>query len=209
MGLLDQKKIADQLIKTYEETVDLDLPKTVDKPVISRLAEEVPVARKVEVSMDDMLTSETHTELEEAGLSNDEKKILAKIEKLLHDENVSDRFGIAILSKEVANRAWIKIDDKPAIPAKVIARETSNFSLKNQVDEALKRRLKGLLVEGKTAEVIEELQKITEDNNPLNDEVSLVASNLTMLDQNELSNIERLDQMKVIHADLMKVMAHI
>lgn len=206
MGLLDQKKIADQLFKTYEENAE-QKPLFTDKPVISQLADEVPVAKQIQVNMEDMLSAETLSELEEANLSDDEMRILAKIEKLLHEEQATERFGIAILSQKVANRAWIKIDDKPAIPAKVIARETSNFSLKNQASEALKRRLKDELVAGKTQEVLAELQKVTEDHASLNDEVALIASNLQMLEQHELSNVELIGQMKAINADLMGVIA--
>ncbi|OJJ20020.1 hypothetical protein BKI52_16225 [marine bacterium AO1-C] len=206
MGLLDQKKLADQLFKKYEEGSEEQYQPR-EKPVMSRLSDEVPVAKQVEVNMEDMLTGEALTELEEAGLTDDEMKILSKIEKLLHDEQATERFGIAILSQKVANRAWIKVDDKPAIPAKIIARETSNFSLKNQANEALKRRLKDELVAGKTQEVLVELQKVTEDLPSLNDEVALVASNLQMLDQHELSSVEMISQMKAINAELMGVIA--
>ena len=206
MGLLDQKKLADQLFEKYEADADQKYQPQ-EKPVISRLADEVPVAKQVSVNMEDMLTGETLTELEEAGLTDKEMKILSKIEKLLHDEQVTERFGIAILSQKIANRAWIKIDDKPAIPAKIIARETSNFSLKNHANEALKRRLKDDLVAGKTQEVLAELQKVTEELPSLNDEVALVASNLQVLEQHELSQVELIGQMKTINAELMGVIA--
>jgi tRNA nucleotidyltransferase/poly(A) polymerase len=206
MGLLDQKKLADQLFKKYDESSEKKYQPR-EKPVISRLADKVPTAKKVEVSLEDKLTGDTLTELEEAGLSDNEMKILSKIEKLLHEEQATERFGIAILSQQVANRAWIKIDDKPAIPAKIIARETSNFSPKNQITEDLKRGLKEALVTGKTQEVLAELQKLTEDLPSLNDEVTLVVSNLQILDQHELSNVELISQLKAINAEVMGIIA--
>ena len=206
MGLLDQKKLADQLFKKYDESSEKKYQPR-EKPVISRLADKVPTAKKVEVSLEDKLTGDTLTELEEAGLSDNEMKILSKIEKLLHEEQVTERFGIAILSQQVANRAWIKIDDKPAIPAKIIARETSNFSPKNQITEDLKRGLKEALVTGKTQEVLAELQKLTEDLPSLNDEVTLVVSNLQILDQHELSNVELISQLNAINAEVMGIIA--
>ncbi|EAY24655.1 hypothetical protein [Microscilla marina] len=208
MGLLDQKRIADQLVKNYEKAEELDLPKESNKPVISSLDKDLPIARQISFSGTDM-TNGIKTDLEEETLSDKERKVLAKIEKLLHDEGVSERFGIAILSRKVANRAWIKIEGNAAIPAKVIARETSNYLLEDENNDAFKEELKKRLRDGAVNEVVVQLLQYSEGNAQLNTAVALIAQNLKTLDEQGLTEEEKNAEIARIVASLSELIARL
>ncbi|WP_299454862.1 hypothetical protein [uncultured Microscilla sp.] len=208
MGLLDQKRIADQLVKNYEKAEELDLPKESNKPVVSSLDKDLPVARQISFSGVDM-TNGIKTDLEEETLSDKERKVLAKIEKLLHDEEVSERFGIAILSRKVANRAWIKIEGNAAIPAKVIARETSNYLLEDENNDALKEELKKRLEDGAVNEVVIKLLQYSEGDAGFNTAVALIAQNLKTLDEQGLTEEEKKAEITRIVASLLELIARL
>lgn len=204
MGLQDQKRIADQFIETQKKTEELDLP----RPSMTKFSDAFIEGDKMGTISGDTI-AKAKTELEEESLSKKEKQVLSKIEKLLHEEKMTERFGIAILSQEVANRAWIKIGDNPPIPTKVIARETSTFSLEEKVDTAFKDELKEKLMAGNTAEVVQKLLELTKDNPALNDQTTLLAANLNALEQHELTPAEKVEQVKAAQSGLMQVISKI
>jgi hypothetical protein len=207
MGLLDQKRIADQFLENQAKSEELNLPKESVKPVISSLDKDLPVARQINFSSGD-LTSGIKTDLEEEALSDKERQVLTKIEKLLQDEGVSDRFGIAILSRKTANRAWIKVEGNAVIPAKVIARETSNYPLPDgENNEELRAALTKQLEEGKVDEVVAQLLQYSEGNTQLKNTVTLVAQSLQALDEQGLEEAETAAEVGRIVASLLELVA--